>query len=289
MIKLGMCVAYDWLLLKQSLPPLYPHVDQIVLSLDKDRKTWSGEHFQFDQELFISFVREIDRDSKIKVLEEQFYHPSKSPIENDNAQRTAMATALGSGGWHLQVDADEYFLDAVGFVQELHRISSNPEQLKPINITCPWISLIKKLDNGYLFVLPTNGKYETTPIATNVPEYTNARRNGHFNHLAPYYILHDTWSREPRQLQAKLRSWGHSIDFDVESYFNLWLALDAHNYKYIRNFHPLSPELWPALGFSQASNAEELMNQLPAILPAISKPWGQNSRLWSKLKSVLGA
>jgi hypothetical protein len=289
MIKLGMCVAYDWPLLKVSLPRLYPFVDTIVLSRDKDQLTWSGEHYEFDHRLFSDFINDLDKEGKISLLEESFYNPSKSPIENDNAQRTAMAARLGQGGWHLQVDADEYFLDAEAFVAQLKKMSRNPEHKKPVNIVCPWISLIKKLDKGFLYVYPMDGAYETTPIATNAPVYTNARRNGHFNYFSASYILHDTWARQGDQLYTKLRSWGHSSDFNIDSYFALWQSLDEHNFKYILNFHPLSPALWPALGYIPANSSSDLIRQLPALLPEAKQPWGQNSRLWAKIKFIIGA
>ena len=47
MIKLGYCVAYDWDLLRYSIPKIYEHTDVICLSIDKNRQSWTGEFFSW--------------------------------------------------------------------------------------------------------------------------------------------------------------------------------------------------------------------------------------------------
>lgn len=263
-IKVGFCVAYDWPLLKKSLPRVYESADIICLSLDAGRTSWSGTPFDFDSEAFYNWVSHIDKDKKIKIYEDNFYRSNYSPIENDNYQRKKMAEYLGTGGWHIQIDADEYFLDFGNFVKYLDSLIQQPTGLeKPINVSCNWVSLIKKTDRGYIYVKNRSNKYETVPFATTRPEYLNARVNSHFNHISPFFVLHETWARGEEQLWQKINSWGHDNDFgSKKSYFNLWKALDENNFYYIKNFHPLEPPVWQQLGFIPETEIEKAIHWL---------------------------
>ncbi len=263
-IKVGFCVAYDWELLKKSVLRIYNHADVICFSLDKNRKSWSGNTFKFDSSAFYSWVSDIDKDHKISILEEAFYQEGLQPIENDNRQRKLMADFLGKGGWHIQIDSDEYFFDFSAFKDYLLKMNSNPSgDEKAINICCNWISLIKQVAKGFLFVHNRADEYETMPFATNVPEYLNARRNSHFNHISPFFVLHETWARGEDQLLEKINSWGHDKDFlSKESYFSLWKALDEYNYCYIKNFHPLKSHVWQALEYVPRREVDEVIDWL---------------------------
>ena len=151
-IKVGFCVAYDWELLKNSIPRVYNAADTICLSIDKNRTSWSGKKYDFDESAFQGFIAQIDTQHKIKIYEDNFSLPDLSSIENDNRQRNMMADFLGKGGWHIQVDSDEYFLDFEGFVNYLTNHFPDPDTIKPINVCCNWVSLIKRTENGFLYV-----------------------------------------------------------------------------------------------------------------------------------------
>jgi hypothetical protein len=263
-IKIGFCVSYDWELLRKSLPLVYPHADTICLSIDKNRNSWSGLKYEFDDVAFSNFVRTLDVANKIDVYEDDFSIKNLSPIENDNRQRTLMAQRMGEGGWHVQIDSDEYFLNFKDFVHYLLQFNSSPSiHQKPVNICCNWISLIKKTEHGYLVVDNTQSALETMPFATNHPEYLNARRNSHFNHISPFFVIHETWARDENQLRQKLDSWGHDNDFlNKESFFNLWKALDEFNFQFLTNFHPLKPAVWHKLFFIRAKNIDELVQNV---------------------------
>ena len=45
-------ISYDAAYLPESISRYYNYVDEIVLGLDKNRKTWSGNAFSFDVILF---------------------------------------------------------------------------------------------------------------------------------------------------------------------------------------------------------------------------------------------
>lgn len=290
-IKVGFCVAYDWELLKTSLPLVYKEADAITLSIDTYRKTWSGTSYHFDNDAFFAFVKSIDVQNKITIFEDVFSDTKNTSIQNDNLQRNLMGQSMGKNGWHIQIDSDEYFLDFKGFVDYLKQHNPNPKGSdKPINIWVNLIPLIKKTDKGYIYVKNSLNKLEGAPFATNVPIYESARRNGHFNHVSPYLVFHETWAREEEELKRKLQNWGHNTDFNTESYFNLWKALDEFNIKYIKNVHPIVGEAWAQLDFGIGQTVEEFIQNFVKKNPyQLSKSdfYWQNHRNWQRLKSLL--
>lgn len=294
LIKVGICVAYDWALLKNSLPRIYRDADVICLGLDKDRHAWSCEPYPFDNQNFFQFIESIDVEKKIIVYEDDFSIPSLDKRANCNRHRTLIAEKLGQGGWHIQIDADEYFIDFAGYVKYLKRFNPDPKpNQKAINICCPFIPLIKKVTGGYLMVDFRNSLPEIIPMATNRPDYQRARQNGHFNHLAPFFVIHDTWSRSEEELWYKINNWGHASEELKEesgriSYFNLWKSLDRQNCRYVSNFHPIKPEVWPALSFSDGNNLEDFLQKLELpIFPLSSLQLGiRNNRNIARIRSI---
>jgi len=291
--KVGFCVAYDWELLKKSVPRVYEYADTICFSIDKKRKSWSGLPYDFNESAFQEFLSTIDPDKKIQVYEDDFSLPELSPIENDNRQRNLMAKQLGEGGWHIQIDSDEYFLNFKGFREYLQRINPNPNPKgneKPINVCCNWISLVKKIEEGYIYIdIDERQVYENMPFATNRPEYHNARRNGFFNHLSPFFVLHETWARGEEELLKKISSWGHDNDFiDKESFFRLWQVLDAYNCRFIKDFHPLQGEVWPTLGYCEGRNIEEFLKnfEVPEFPLSKFQLALKNNRNMARFKSI---
>lgn len=244
-IKLSFCVAYDWEFLKFSLPLIYKEADEICLAIDKDRISWAGNKFEFDEEAFRAMVASIDVDKKIKLFEDDFHLPHLMPMQNEVRQRMMMANFLGSSdGWHLQLDSDEYFLNFSGFVQYLNKLKPR----RAINVCCPWITLYKRIDEGFLMVNPMEfNKIEFIPIATNRPHYEYGRRNGSFNHLTDFAILHQSWARSSEEVWQKLNNWGHRFDSDINAHFDLWNKVDHKNYTTYKNFNQSNPENWPSL------------------------------------------
>ncbi|MEJ0054753.1 MAG: hypothetical protein WDN75_03365 [Bacteroidota bacterium] len=294
-IKTGFCVAYDWELLKKSIPRVYASSDVICLAIDINRKSWAGNKYDFNEEAFFSFVREMDVEKKIDIYQDDFALPTLDKRENCNRHRMLIAERMGAGGWHIQVDADEYFLDFDGFVNYLKRL--NPAPLpsdKAINICCPFVPLIKRIHSGYLYVNFRGTLPEIIPMATNKPDYQRARQNGHFNLTSEYYVIHETWARDENELWYKINNWGHAAEELKEndkrlSYYNLWKSLDQNNYKYIKNFHPIIGAVWPALAFCESNNIEEFIDRMPKPHLPLSqfRLFLANNRNVARLKSIL--
>lgn len=289
-IKVGFCVAYDWELLKISIPRVYEQADILCLSIDSDRNSWSGKKYDFNETDFFEFIKSIDKDNKIKIYEDNFFDASRTPLENDNYQRNKMAEFMGEGGWHIQVDADEYFLDFNGFVKFLLNYNNNPKPTdKAVNICVNLIPFLKKVEGGYIYVHFKDRDFEIAPFATNRPEYVAARRTHHFDFVSNSFAIHETWSRDEKELWNKINNWGHRDDFNKESYYKLWLALDPFNHKFIKDFHPIQSEVWPALGFCKANNIEDALRVFTEHPPQTDplKLLLKNSRFIQRIKSAL--
>ncbi|HEY5824261.1 MAG TPA: hypothetical protein VIT44_07850 [Cyclobacteriaceae bacterium] len=286
-IKIGFCVAYDWYLLKYAIPPVYKYADSICLSVDKDHISWGGEQFLFDEEAFSSFVRTIDTENKIAILKEDFHQSALTPMENEVRQRNCMAEHMGNGGWHIQLDADEYFHEFGPFVNYLRK--TNVDEFT--NVSCILITVFKRVDNGYLIIDPIwKSNLELIAIASRKPHYEHGRKNGYFNHITSFKIVHQSWARQESEIQQKVSNWGHKNDFKVQRFVDFWKSLDETNYKAIKNFHPIDPGRWPALRFIRSNSMEDLINETGTIDISIFSKMELmilNSKMISRLKHFM--
>ncbi len=295
-IKVGFCVAYDWELLKISLPLVYDHSDVICLSLDEGRKSWGGRPYEFDNASFFEFVRETDRENKILVIEGNYSSTKLNSRQNCNLQRTDMADAMKPGGWHIQIDADEYMIDFEGFRKYLLQLNPYPTgEEKPYNVLVSFIPIFKNIGGKYYLVDFGKEIPESSPFATTKPLYERAKRNGYFNHLSPFFALHETWARGEKELRFKLANWGHaSEELDTEEkrarYLDMWKELNDSNYSSIKNFHPVHPPNWPKLKAVEAASIRDLIGKMQGEKLPIGdfRRALYNSRLISKIKQITG-
>lgn len=285
-IKVGFCVAYDWGLLAHSLPLVYEAADIICLSIDKDRISWSGKPFSWDESAFQALLRQMDPAAKIRLLEEDFHLPGLTPMQNELRQRQRMAEFMGPGGWHVQLDTDEFFLNFDGFVDYLKKIKTD----RKVNVVCPWITLYKQGTGGFFYVKPERfSEVEYIQVATRWPYYEYGRRNGYFNIHCNFPILHLSWARSESEMWEKLNNWGHTTDFDVRRYYELWQQVNKDNYHHYKNFHHLNAKAWPRLGFLVGKSVDEMIHahagrfQLPVSRLTL---WFKNSLWVSRLRAL---
>lgn len=288
LIKVGFCVAYDWPLLRYALPAIYDAADSICLSIDVDQRTWAGGHYSFDRAAFDALIKSIDKQGKIKVYADNFYMSELTPAQNEVRQRQKLAEALGQGGWHLQLDSDEYFLNFDGFVKYLKAL--NPKDLR-LNVCCPLVTLFKQVEGGILYIEQKNPKkFEYIQIVTPKPQYLYGRRNGHFNVYTNFLIIHQSWARSEQEVEQKLMNWGHVKDFDPKFFLEMWRKLSRTNYESLKNFHPIEPEVWSTLRLNQSPDIETLIRTFNVKeFQRLSQwqLWLKNSRGLSKLRALL--
>ncbi len=293
-IKVGFCVAYDYRLLLNSIPPIYEHADLICLSIDKNRRSWGGNPYDFDEEQFKSMIQKLDPLNKIRLHEGNFSSKDLDSRANCNLQRNEMAEVMEKRGWHIQVDSDEYFINFKAFVNYLKQIEHYPDgSKKPVNVLVNMLPIYKKTGNNYFLVDFKKTLPETLPLATNFPEYTRARNSGHFNHLSPFFALHETWARGKEELEYKIANWGHAAEELADpgkrrTLVESWEDLDESNYQEYQNFHPTKPSTWPALKLIEANSIEELIDKASLVSLPINNlnRWFRNQRFIGKIRQI---
>lgn len=287
-IKVGFCVAYDWPMLQYALPPIYNHADVIYISLDVERKTWTGKSYTFDANAFQQLLEKIDVNNKINIYEDNFHLPELSAGQNEVRQRNKLAEQMGVGGWHIQLDCDEYFMEFEKLVQYLH---SQNQADKRFNVCCPLITLFKETNGGYLYVQPdTQEQLEYIQIATLTPQYTYGRRNGNFNVYTNFLIVHQSWARSEAEIQQKISNWGHINDFNQESFLRNWVGLNKENFTSWKNFHPIAPNVWPRLAWQAGQTVEALIHNFDTSKFPQLNTWQlilKNSKWLSRIRALI--
>lgn len=279
-IKVGYLVSYDYEFLKNSLPCVYNYADEIFLAVDQERKTWSGESFLIQPD-FWEWIEKFDSMKKITIYEDRFYVPTLSPMECDTRERNMLAKRMGDCDWYVQIDSDEYFIDFSSFAEKLRRYSTKDFT----TVACRVATLFKRLSNGYLVITEST---ETLNFATNNPIYNAARNNTTGNRYIYWndLVLHQSWARTPEDIYMKLNNWSHKDDFNVQSFFKLWSAVDESNFYALRDFHPLTPTLWPKLKYIEGNLSDILTKEnkfKDSDLNSIKKK-SMFSRIWREIK-----
>lgn len=260
-VKVGYLISYDYEYLKYSLPLVYANnkVQEIILVIDKYRLTWSGNKFEIPDDFF-KWIKEIDVQHKIKILEDAFCNTELSPMINETVERNYLYSQMGKCDWYIQLDCDEYFVNFESFINELEKIYLDKNKvLNQISVTVRFANLFKKIEKGFLVISPIR---ENCWVATSNPICYYGRVNEDNEKIEVDTILvHQSWARDETEIRQKINNWGHKNDFNSDSYFKLWQSLDEHNYKYIQNFHPLknNDEIWNELKLLSIDTIDALL------------------------------
>lgn len=244
-IHVGFLLSYDYLKLKNSIPPVYKKADKIYIAIDIESSTWAGQKFEVDPDFFL-WLKEFDVDNKIELYYDNFYIPELTAIENDNRERHMLSLKMGIGNWLVQIDSDEYFINFEKFVNDLRKYDhylDNPEKTK-IQIAGFLLHLYKYTKNGILYV----NKPHKFMLATNYPNYKCARQTKERIIYTNNVLLHETLSRTEEELRFKIQNWGHNVDVNDE-FLEKWIKVDENNYKNFSNFYYIEPERWKKLGY----------------------------------------
>lgn len=280
-IQVGFLLSYDYIKLKNSIPPVYAEADEIFIAVDKFSRTWSGVQFQVEPE-FYDWLKAIDVDNKITIYKDDFYVPHMSAIENDNRERHMLSLKMGIGNWLIQVDSDEYFLDFKKFVSDLRKhdhLLDNPEKNK-VQFACFLINMFKYTDDGMLYVkVPTRGL-----MATTFPNYRVARNTRQRIIYTDNVLWHESLARTDEEIEFKLRNWGHNDEVNVDAFMDKWRSVNKSNYQSMRGFFYIQPEKWNELDFVAGSTIAEITKNFDgsSLLPSSFYIWKKNFGQWFK-------
>jgi hypothetical protein len=264
MIKVAYLLSYDYELFLTSVKQVYNYADKIVVGIDQEYKTWSGNSFEIPDSFFDE-VKVFDKKNKIQFYFDVFYIPSLCPMECETRERNLVLKKLGSG-WKIQLDVDEYIYDfskVFNYLQKYWFLKLFPNYT-PIVFKGKLVTLFRQLSDGFLYI----ENNERFPFITNQSSNTHTRNNNLIkNHFSNINVIHQSWARSEEEIQFKIKNWGHRDDFDTQKYFEFWKNLNSNNYLEFKNIHPLVPEVWNKLHFMKCSNSDEFIDNYASENP----------------------
>lgn len=229
-------IAYDYKYAIASIMSYYDIADEIFLMLDEDKISWSNKKYELDNVDLDRKIHEIDVDKKIHLKMSNF-HKLQHPIENETAERNYISQDCKKDNYIIGIDSDEVLLNPLEFANWLNQYSE-----AKFDISCTLLSIYKVFADKLLITLP----HEDTRIGTNLVNcYKKCRlTSNRLSVKSPLQILHFSWGRSRQEVVQKLSNWGHSKDFDILKYLEIWDSVTLDNYQEKVNLHPLKLKQW---------------------------------------------
>ena len=247
-------VSYDAAYLPESISKYYNYVDEIVLGLDKNRTTWSGNSFSFDENKLWADLSTIDGDSKISIIEEDFVK-SKIAIENDNYERNFLK-AQCTNDWIFSIDADEYLVNPKDFFYNYCPLVERYYNKADICMT--WATPYKTIGDATLVIADEDGSPfcgENQGMTTSkdstftYARWTDKSAAGHNRLMSPLVAIHWSLCRDKDALHEKINNIGHSDLVENDPFYQIWNQVTLENYEELHNFKSsgLGTAQWPIL------------------------------------------
>ncbi|MBW3637975.1 MAG: hypothetical protein KY445_16145 [Armatimonadetes bacterium] len=266
-------LAADPAWVEASLASYYDIVDKIIVSYDQEGRGWTGAPIDVDQ--CLARLRAIDSAGKMRFVPGHFARPHHEPMANDTFQRQcALQQTAQDADWVLQLDTDEVLPDARALLRVLQ--ATRPEVM---GVEWPMRVLFRHLQGTqFLEVCAQDGRdrFEYPgPIAVRPHAVLKEARRceGAIDRMvvvgdnqslqvrqrlapgetrrelaeAAHAIVHNSWARSPQSVRSKIASWSHNEGWKSQLFFYLYWLPSPHTWKLLRNFHPVSPNLWPRL------------------------------------------
>lgn len=254
-------IAYDYQYAYPSIMSYYDIADEIILLIDKDRISWSNLSFKFDFDSFKNKIEEIDKNKKIKIIEENF-HLYKQPIRNDTYERNYVSKIVNKDDYLIGIDSDEILLNPKEFKEWL-----DSQKRLNFDIECLWYTVYKNFGRKLLITEPM----EPAVIGTNLKNrYKKCRITKNVVKKTPLKVLHFSWGRSLREVLQKIYNWSHSADFKLGEYMRTWSKVTLENYEEFKYFHPLKLNKWwkslKLVELEKFDLSEELIKEIVAFL-----------------------
>lgn len=260
-------ISYDAQYLPKSIKTYYQYVDEIILGLDADRITWSGNKFEFDEDSLWASLQELDVDGKISIVEENF-HKSKSAIENDNYERNFLKDEC-SNDWIFSFDADEQLLNAKEFFQKFCPITK--KYIKDYDVCMNWVTPYKQIEDTTLLIANDNNTPffgENQAVVTHkdnnfvYARWSDKSATGKNRIQSPLVALHWSLCRTKEDLHEKIHNIGHSDIVEKDPFYQIWNEVTLDNYSSMRNFKTsgLGGAQWPKLIAVKTENLEKFIS-----------------------------
>lgn len=259
--------------LPQSIERYYEYVDEIVLGIDKDRITWSGNDFSIDEDALWKELQQIDGDGKVSIIEEDF-HQSKVAIENDNYERNFLKEQC-SHDWIFSFDADEMLVNAKDFFYEYCPLVERYRHKADILMT--WATPYKVVEDeegnsqtlvianedGSPFFGENQGMVTSKDSTFTYARWTDKSASGHNRLMSPLVALHWSLCRPDKELHEKIHNIGHSDLVEKDPFYQIWSQVTYDNYHELQNFKTsgLGEQQWPRLEAIPSFHVEDYIKQ----------------------------
>jgi hypothetical protein len=261
-------ISYDASYLPASIKSYYPYVDEIILGLDQDRISWSGNAFTFDEAALWTALKAIDKDNKISIIEDNF-HQSEVAIENDNYERNFLKNEC-SHDWIFSFDADEQLLNAKDFFYNYCPIVDRYKER--VDICMTWATPYKIIDDTVLVIanednsafFGENQGFATSSDSTyTYARWTDKSAAGQNRVMSPLVSIHWSLCRPEEALYEKIHNIGHSDIVETDPFYEKWKNVTLENYEELRNFKTsgLGEAQWPKLFALPLEQLESYYNQ----------------------------
>ena len=237
--------SHDAEYLPDSITRYYPYVDEIVIGLDKNRQTWTGNKFTFNEDKVFSQLKALDVEGKINLVEESFCIPElvSVPIENDNYERNILRSNC-SNDIILSIDADEILYNCKDFFERYVPLVA--PYLKKYDVCFHWVTPYKIIGDVVLLigneynqaVLESQAvlSHKTNPFM--YARYSCVSATGSNRLTSPLIALHYGLARKNEEsLKQKITNQGHSNEDDGQ-FLEVWKQINLQNFQSLQNFKP---------------------------------------------------
>ncbi|MEG3614436.1 hypothetical protein [Isoptericola haloaureus] len=256
--------------LRRTLSVYYPLLDDLVVPVPDGARGWTGRRLPVEECLDI--VRDVDARGIVRLVHGSWVDP-RDPLGAETRQRQAAVDALAGTDWVVQVDGDELLPSADLLVHAMDR--ADARQVDAVEL--PMRVVFRRTRRARYEVVQSDGaphleypgpvlvrpsarlrstrRPEGSVLRLVVPGDTSLQavrppEQGETREDLPVDVgslVHNSWGRTPREILAKIRSWGHANDIHrYRFYLAVWLPTPM-TWRLLRNFHPLVGELWPRL------------------------------------------
>lgn len=146
-------LAADPAWIEASVLSYYDIVNEIIVSYDEKKTSWTGTPIAVDE--CLARLRAIDHGNKMRYCPGHYARLDYHPMENETYQRQcALDEASGGADWVLQLDADELLPNCKVFLEILEMASE--QEISAVE--WPMRVLFQRLHDGtYLQVCSSDG------------------------------------------------------------------------------------------------------------------------------------
>lgn len=259
--------------LAESIKRYYNYVDEIILGIDKDRITWSGNSFSINEDALWSELSQIDGEGKISIIEEDF-HQSGVAIENDNYERNFLK-AHCNHDWIFSFDADEVLVNAKDFFYEfcplveqyynkadICMVWSTPYKVVKDSHEKEFVLIIANED-GSPFFGENQGVVTSKDSTFTYARWTDKSSIGENRLMSPLVALHWSLCRDEKDLYEKIHNIGHSDIVEKDPFYQIWTQVTWDNYHELENFKTsgLGGAQWPRLNAVPIESVEDYIRE----------------------------